>query len=103
MIETPPVWITSPPVRIEAGQLICIHGWVNLPSPVAGSVDGLMVVDSLSGDDMAERIVDKTKGWKEFTLYRAARESGMVSVTFRISGLGEVRLDDVTIQAVQPR
>ena len=71
ILETPPVWITSPGVPVEAGQLVRIHGWVNVPLPIAASVDGLLVVDSLGGNDLAARI-DKTAGWQEFTLYRAA-------------------------------
>jgi hypothetical protein len=101
IIETPPLWITSPPVPVQAGQLIRIHGWVNIPLPITGSVDALEVVDSLGGDDLAERI-DKTAGWREFTLYRAALQGGEATVTFILSGLGEVRLDDVTIQVMEP-
>jgi hypothetical protein len=100
MIETPPLWITSPAVPVEAGQVIRIHGWVRIPEAITGSVDGLLIIDSLAGDDLAERI-DKTGGWREFTLYRAAREPGTVGVTFALSGLGEAWLDDVTIQALQ--
>jgi hypothetical protein len=101
MIETPPLWITSPPVPVEAGQLIRIHGWVNIPAAISGSVDGLMVVDSLAGDDLAERI-DRTSGWKEITLYRAASQPGAVRLTLALSGLGEARIDDLTIQVLQP-
>jgi hypothetical protein len=99
ILETPPVWITSPAVPVEPGHLVRIHGWVNIPAPITASVDGLMVVDSIGGDDLAERI-DKTKGWREFTLYRAVLQPGTVSVTFILSGLGEVRLDDVTIEVL---
>ncbi len=102
MIETPPVWIVSPAVPVDAGQLVRIHGWVNVPASIMGSVDGLMIVDSLGGDDMAERF-DKTAGWKEFTLYRAAAQPGAVSVSFVLSGLGEARIDDVTIEVMEPK
>ena len=61
-----------------------------------------MVVDSLGGDDLAERF-DKTAGWKEFTLYRAAAQPGAVGVTFVLSGLGEARIDDVTIEVMEPK
>jgi hypothetical protein len=100
-IETPLLWISSPAVPVEAGQLVCIHGWVNIPKPLAGSVDGLLIVDSFCGDDLAERI-DRTAGWREFTLYRLAAQAGSISVTFVLSGLGEVRLDDVSIQVLEP-
>jgi hypothetical protein len=101
VIETPPVWITSPPVPVEAGQVVCIRGWAQIPKPITGSVDGLLIVDSLSGEPLAERI-GQTSGWREFILYRAAPQSGQMTVTFALSGLGEVRLDDVTIQPLEP-
>jgi len=97
IIETPPVWITSPAVPVEPGQLVRIHGWVNIPSPITASVDGLLVVDSLAGHDLAARI-DKTAGWQEFTLYRAVLQPGTVTVTLALSGLGEVRVDDLSIE-----
>ena len=99
MIEMSPLWITSPTVMVEAGQLVRIHGWVNIPTAITGSVDGLLVIDSLAGLDMAERI-DKTTGWREFTLFRAAQQSGPMTVTLALSGLGEVRLDDVSIEVI---
>ena len=101
VVETSPVWIVTPPVAIEAGQLLCIHGWLRIPQPLKGSVDGLMIVDSLSGEDLAQRI-SKTAGWQQFTLYRVAPRSGPLTITFVLSGLGEVWLDDVTIQAAEP-
>ena len=96
-VESPPVWITSPPVPVEAGQIVVIHGWVQIPQPITGSVDGLLVIDSLGGEPLAERI-RHTLGWRDFLLYRAVPKSGTVTVTFALTGLGEARLDDVTIQ-----
>ena len=48
-VESPPVWLNSPPVPVEAGQLIRIQGWVLIRKPITGSVDGLLVSDSLGG------------------------------------------------------
>ncbi len=100
MIETPPVWISSPAIAVEAGQMVCISGWVNIPKPVTGSIDGLMIIDSLAGEALAERI-SRTNGWQKFTLYRMAPQSGQVHVSFVLSGLGEVRLDDVGIRVLE--
>ena len=68
VIEMPPMRVTSPAVPVEAGQIVRIHGWVNIPTAIIGSVDGLMVVESLTGEEMALRL-DKTAGWREFTMY----------------------------------
>ena len=56
VVETPPVLFTSPPVQVEAGQIVCVYGWVRVPAPITGSADGLMIVDSLSGEALADRI-----------------------------------------------
>ncbi len=100
-LESPPVWITAPPVTVSAGQVLLIHGWVQAPQPIAASVDGLLIVDSLGGEPLAQRIRG-TSGWQEFGLYRVAPQSGTVTVTFALTGLGEAWLDDVTIQAIGP-
>jgi hypothetical protein len=98
-IESPPLWITSPPVAVQAGELLRIQGWVHVPRPITGSVDGLLIVDSLGGEALAGRI-DKTPRWQQFTLYRVAPQAGPVTVTFALTGIGEAWLDDVTIQGM---
>jgi hypothetical protein len=100
VVETPPILFTSPAVQVEAGQIVCIRGWVQVPAPITGSIDGLLIVDSLSGEALADRIV-KTDGWRQFALYRVAPQSGAMCVTFALTGLGEARLDDVAIEVLQ--
>jgi hypothetical protein len=101
MIEVPPIWITTPGVPLEAGQLVRIQAFVEIPRPITGSVDGLLIFDSFSGEVLAERI-GQTRGWQPLVLYRAAPTSGMMRVTFALSGLGEVNLDDVSVQVLEP-
>ena len=100
IVETPPVLFTSPSVQVEAGQIVCVYGWVQVPSPITSSVDGLLVVDSLAGEALADRI-GQTDGWRRFALYRVAPQSGPMCVTFALSGIGEARLDDVAIQVME--
>ena len=100
VVETPPVLFTSPSIPVEAGQILCIFGWVQVPSPITGSTDGLLIVDSLSGEALADRI-GETKQWRQFALYRIATQSGAMCVTFALSGIGEARLDDVAIQVLE--
>ena len=102
VVETPPVLFTSPSVQVEAGQIVCIYGWVQVPAPITGSADGLLIVDSLAGEALADRI-GQTDGWRQFALYRVAPQSGPMCVTFALSGMGEARLDDVAIQVVEGR
>lgn len=101
VIEAAPLWIVSPPVPVDAGNLVRLHGWVNTVSSVSGSPDGLSVFDSIAGEAMAERIT-QSFGWHEFTLFRCAPRSGSLSVTFSLNGLGDVYLDEVSIQVLEP-
>ena len=100
VIENPPILFISPSVQIEAGQIVCIHGWVQVLTDITASTDGLLVVDSISGEALADRI-GKTKGWRPFALYRVAPQAGPMYVTFALSGIGEVYLDDVAIEVLE--
>jgi hypothetical protein len=99
-IETPPLWVTSPEVRVEKGSLVEIQGWVRVPRAIAPGVDGLLIIDSIGGQPLAQRVA-ATLQWRQFRIYRAVPNSGPLSVTFALAGLGEAWLDDVTIQVVE--
>lgn len=97
-VEATPLWVATPAIPVKRGQLIRIHGWVNVPNVIEGTFDGLTITDSLGGSEMAER-VPITSGWQEFTLYRGASENGTLSVTFALHGIGEAMIDEVTIRS----
>jgi hypothetical protein len=102
VVETPPVWVTTPAVRVPAGRLLEIQARVWVPRPIKGSVDGLLVFDSLGGPALAER-VGMTPAWRRLVLYRivptdAADEP--LTVTFALTGMGEARIDDVSIRVL---
>lgn len=101
ILDGPLVWITSSPVPVRQGQLVRIHGWVNVPRQIAASGEGLLVFDSISGSELGDR-VRLTQGWHEFTLYRAVPQSGEMSVTFALTGLGEASIDDLSISLLEP-
>lgn len=100
-VESPPLWVTSPTIMAETGQRFRIHGWVKVSAPIEASLDGLMILDSLGREPLAERI-GKTSGWKEFTLYRAAPTSGAWSLTIALTGIGDAWIDGLTIEALRP-
>lgn len=101
VIEQPVVWITSSPVPVRQGQIVRIHAWVDVPRPLAGSDDGLVVFDSAGGWDLGDRI-RQTRGWRELTLYRAVPQNGDLTVTFALSGLGDARVDDLAVSVLDP-
>jgi hypothetical protein len=98
-IESAPMWVTTPPVPVEAGQLLEIQGWARIAEPITGSVDGLMVIDSITGPSLAQRITTPGQ-WQAFTIYRAAPRTGTMTVTFALNGLGEAWLDDIIVRPV---
>jgi hypothetical protein len=100
LVETTPLWITSAPIHVEAGDVVCIRGQVRVQTPISGSIDGLMIIDSLGGEPLAERI-GETSGWKEFVLYRAAPSAKNMTLTFALTGLGEACIDDVSIRMLR--
>ena len=99
--ERAPLWITSAPIPVRQGQLVRIHGWAQVPRPLAGSREGLLIFDSLTGPSLGERIY-ATHGWREFTLYRAVPENGDLVLSFALTGIGEAWLDDVSVSLIDP-
>ena len=102
IVHSAPVAVTSPSVTVHAGQILVISGWVRMVHPTAGSLDGFMIYDSIAGSPAAQRWNQKS-GWQRFQMVREVTESGPFSISFVLSGLGEVELDDVTVVAHQPR
>lgn len=92
-----PVWITSPEVPVQQGEVLHIRGWVNITEPLQHHGDGLLVYDSIGGISMADRF-HHTTGWQPFSLLRVAPEDGTLRLTFALMGLGEVSIDNLTIQ-----
>ncbi|NCA10672.1 hypothetical protein EBR56_02500 [bacterium] len=102
VVETPPVWITTPPIQPPAGKLLEIEARVWVPQPVKGSVDGLLVFDSLGGPALAER-VGQTPAWRRLVLYRIVPQEDAgepFTVTFALTGLGEARIDEVAVRVL---
>jgi hypothetical protein len=103
VVETPPVWLTTPAVRVPAGRLLEIQARVWVPRPIKGSVDGLLVFDSLGGPALAER-VGMTSAWRRLVLYRIVPADAVdepLTVTFALTGMGEARIDDVSVRVLE--
>jgi hypothetical protein len=103
VVETPPVWITTPPLTAPVGKLVEISAQVWVPAAITGSVDGLMVFDSLGGPALAER-VGPTADWRRLVLHRIVTPEAAgepLVVTFALSGLGEARIDDVAVRVLE--
>jgi len=95
---TTPVWINSPSVSVQAGEILRIRAWVRTNQPIQ-SLDGLMVFDSLLGPGNAYRMKEAQE-WDEIVLYRQADRARKVFVTFALTGTGEVDIDDFLVESL---
>ncbi|MEM9410710.1 MAG: hypothetical protein AAGA30_06325 [Planctomycetota bacterium] len=94
------IQIESAEVYVRKGQLVRIHGHVNIPVTMGASYEGLKISDSIGGDDLAIR-VSSTSGWEPFTLYRKARKSGPIQIRFSMMGYGRAMIDEVTCRVLE--
>ena len=67
--------------------MIEISGWVRVPQPITGSIDGLEIVDSLGGQELSLR-VRSTTDWQPFRMIRGTSETTEMTLTFALDGLG---------------
>ena len=100
LVESPPIWVTSPETYVAAGELVRVTGWVRVPIEPAGSVDGVLVFDSLGGAELAARM-HQANDWRRVVLYRVAPQAGNVRVTIALTGMGEVWIDDFAIERLR--
>lgn len=100
VLENTRVQVSSPPVRVEAGQLVRITGSIRIASDIVASGDGVMVWDSAGGESLAQRFV--TADDQSFELFRPILESGEIKVHLTMTGLGSVEFDDIQVQVAVP-
>jgi hypothetical protein len=96
-------WI-SPPIDVYTGQIVLITGKVQSEQPVTASTDGLMIYESVKGTVGALRWRQPTDGgkWQTFQLIREIHQSGPLRVSLELRGLGDVRIDDLRVTAINP-
>ncbi|MEX0643325.1 MAG: hypothetical protein WD468_11520, partial [Pirellulales bacterium] len=99
-VPSAPIWITSPSVPVEKGQIVEITGWVRVDEPITLSVDGLQIVDSLGGPELTLAI-GKTPGWQPFQVVRAVPKAHDLRLTFALTGLGRAHVDGVMVRTIQ--
>jgi hypothetical protein len=95
-ISERPVTVVSPPITVYKGQLVYIGGWVKVDAPSRGNLDGAMLYDSLGGPAAALRW-RTISAWERFELVRDVHETCELTLTMALSGLGEIRFDDLEV------
>lgn len=93
--------INTPAVHLAPGTLVQISGWMRIPAPIKASPDGALFYDSAGGEPLGVRLTGAT-GWRKFTLYRRVPDSGLISATLALTGIGTVYFDDIRIEPEVP-
>lgn len=92
--STPPVWVTSPSLSLAPGQMIELIGKVRVTEQPLGVDGGLLVFDTLAGENSALRIRE-CPSWKSFRMVRVAKQTTHIALTFALGGAGTAEIDDL--------
>jgi hypothetical protein len=92
--DLPGVRIITPPLQVKAGQMYELRGWAKVP---AGAQGELLIYDSLTGEELGERLRGSDQ-WREFLLLRIAPADGLLQYHFALSQPGEAWLDNLTLR-----
>lgn len=95
-ISERPVTVVSAPVTVYKGQLVYIRGWVKMEAPALCNLDGAVFYDSLGGPGTALHWRTKVD-WQMFDMTREVYETTDLTLTMALTGLGDVRFDDLEI------
>jgi hypothetical protein len=99
-IASPRVWIVSPPASLEADKTVEITGWIRIDEPFAIAGEGLTVIDSLGGTELAIT-TGTTSGWQMFRMVRAVPQPTDLRLTFALTGVGSAKVDAVMVRTLE--
>lgn len=100
-LDHPAAAVQSPPVPVEAAQLIRIRVKVRLPRALPAGSGGLIVRDSIGGETLEFRSTEAIKDWTEIVLLRRVPDDGELSVTLGLAGFGDAYFDDLRIDRLE--
>jgi hypothetical protein len=89
--------VESPAVRLPAGSLVRVSGWIKT-SGVALTADGVLFYDDVGGEPLGVRLATTNGRWQQFHLYRRVPDSGRMSLTVALTGIGVAYFDDLRIE-----
>jgi hypothetical protein len=102
VVDHHPVTVTTPAMRVSAGQIIHVSGRVRIVGPITGNVDGVMLYDSQSGPSRALRW-NKSSDWQQFELLRKVDSDGELRLIIALTGLGDAQFDNIRVVPHSPR
>jgi hypothetical protein len=100
-LDEPAAAVLSPPVRVGANNLIRISVIVKRPLGNLGGKAGLIIRDSIGGEQFQFRTGGPIPAPSRVVLYRKAPADGTLRVMLALAGYGEVYFDDFQVQVIE--
>src|SRR5262249_36243630 len=94
VLDYPAAAVLSPAIRIHANNLVRISVLVRRPFTSPGGKGGVIIRDTIGGDQFQYRSSAEIPGYSRVVLYRKAPADGSFRVMLGLAGYGEVYFDD---------
>lgn len=93
--------IRSPAIPVQAKNLIRISVQVKRPIASNAGIGGVIVRDSIGGEQLQFRSAQPIPSFSRVVLYRKAPADGTFTVTLGLAGYGEAFFDDLRVELVE--
>jgi hypothetical protein len=101
VLDFPVAAIRSPEIRVEANNLIRISVLVKRPYRSPPGVGGVIVRDTIGGEQFQFRTSDEIARFSRVVLFRKAPANGTFTVTLGLAGYGEAYFDDFRVEVIE--
>jgi hypothetical protein len=99
--DFPVAAVRSPAIKVEAKNLIRISVLVKRSIASTPGMGGIIVRDSIGGEQFQFRTSEPIPAFSRVVLYRKAPEDGTFTVTLGLAGYGEAFFDDFRVELVE--
>jgi hypothetical protein len=101
ILDFPVAAIRSPPIAVEANNFIRISVLAKRAFPSAQGVGGVIVRDSIGGEQLQFRTSNPIPEYSRVLLFRKAPADGNFTVTLGLAGYGEAYFDDFRVEVIE--
>jgi hypothetical protein len=101
ILDFPVAAIRSPSIRVERNNLIRISVLVKRMFPSAQGMGGVIVRDSIGGEQFQFRTSGPIAEYSRVLLFRKAPADGTFTVTLGLAGYGEAFFDDLRVEVIE--
>ena len=101
VLDYPAAAVLSPAIPIRANNLVRISVLVRHPNANPSGKGGVIVRDTIGGEQFQYRSSEIIAGYSRVVLYRKAPADGSFRVLLGLAGYGEAIFDDFRVQVVE--